>query len=85
MSQILMIGGVSVCPNNSGLYCLYDIHCVTGGERRYELTLWRNLQQANELGQLLSDIGISVTFIKSQPYFFKLKFSEHLRLLDTLH
>ncbi|MEN4667756.1 KilA-N domain-containing protein [Pantoea agglomerans] len=83
MNQLLVIDGVSVRQDNSGRYCLKDLHRAAGGERRHEPSLWRNLQQTDELVQLLSDTGIPVSVIKSQPYFFVSKFSEHLRLLDT--
>jgi hypothetical protein len=85
MNQLLVIDGVPVRQDNSGRYCLNDLHRAVGGERRHEPSLWRNLQQTNELVQLLSDTGIPVSLIKSQPHFFESKISEHLRLLDTVH
>lgn len=74
MNQLLVIDGVSVRQDNSGRYCLNDLNCAAGGERRHEPSLWRNLQQTNELVQLLSDTGIPVSVIKSQPYLFGLNF-----------
>lgn len=85
MNQLLVIDGVSVRQDNSGRYCLNDFHRAAGGERRHEPSLWRNLQQTSELVQLLSDTGIPVSVIKSQPHFFESKFSEHLRLLEIVH
>lgn len=64
MNQLLVIDGVSVRQDNSGRYCLNDLHRAAGGERRHEPSLWRNLQQTNELVQLLSDTGIPVSVIK---------------------
>lgn len=85
MNQFLMIDGVSVRQDNSVRYCLNDLHRAAGGDRRHEPLLWRNPQQTNELVQLLSATEIPVSVIKSQPYFFVSKFSEHLRLLITEH
>ncbi|WP_256849889.1 KilA-N domain-containing protein [Pantoea sp. Fr-CA_6] len=85
MNQLLVIDRVSVRHDKFGRYCLNDIHRAAGGERRHEPSLWRNLQQTSELIQLLSDTGIPVSVIQSQPHFFKSKFSEHLRLLETVH
>ena len=64
MNQFLVIDGVSVRQDNSGRYCLNDLHRAAGGERRHEPSLWRNLQQTNELVQILSDTGIPVSVIK---------------------
>lgn len=85
MNQLLVIDGVSVRQDNSGRYCLNDLHRAAGGERRHEPSLWRNLQQNNELFQLLIDTGIPVSVIKSHSHFFESKFSEQLSLLETLH
>lgn len=85
MNQLLVIDGVSVRQDNPGSYCLKDLHRTADGERRHEPSLWRNFQQTNELVQLLNDTGIPVSVIKSQPHFFESKFSEHLRLLETVH
>jgi len=85
MNQLLVIDGVSVRQDNSGRYCLTDLHRAAGGDRRHEPTLWRNFQQNNELVQLLSDTGIPVSVIKSHHHFFESKFSEQLSLLETLH
>lgn len=85
MNQLLVIDGVSVRQDNSGHYCLNDFHRAAGGERRHEPSLWRNLQQSNELFQLLSDIGFPVSVIKSHSHFFESKFSGQLSLLETLH
>lgn len=84
MNQILVIDGVSVRQDNSGHCYLNDLHRVAGGVRRHEPSLWRNLLQTHELVQLLSDTEIPVS-LKSEPYFSEAKFSEHLRLLDTVH
>lgn len=64
MNQLLVIDGVSVRQDNSGRYCLNNLHCAAGGVSRHEPSLWRNLQQTNELVQLLSDTGIPVSVIK---------------------
>lgn len=85
MNQLLVIDGVSVSHDKFGRYCLNDIQRATGGERRHEPSLWRNLLQTSELIQLLSDTGIPVSIIQSQPHFFGSKFPKHLRLLDTVH
>lgn len=64
MNQLMVIDGVTVRRDPEGRYCLNDLHRAAGGERRHEPTLWRNLQQTNELVQLLSDTGIPVSVIK---------------------
>ena len=85
MNHLFAIDGFSVRQDNSGRYYLNDLHRAAGGGRRHKLTLWLNLRQTNELVQLLSDTGIPVSVIQSQSHFFELKFSEHFRLLDTVH
>jgi len=83
MHQILVIDSVSVRQDNSGHFYLNDLHRVAGGVRRYEPSLWRNLQQTHELVQLLNDTEIPVS-LKSESYFSESKFSEHLCLLDIV-
>lgn len=64
MNSLMVIDGIEVRRDVQGRYCLNDLHRAAGGERRHEPSLWRNLQQTNELVQLLSDTGIPVSVIK---------------------
>ncbi len=85
MNQLLVIDGVSIRQDNSSRYCLNYLHRAACGEHRHEPSLWRNLRQTSQLVKLLIDTRIPVLVIQKQPHFFEAKFSEHLRLLHTVH
>ncbi len=57
MNQLLVIDGVSVRQDNSGRYCLNDLHRAAGGEERHKPRFWLGNQQTQELVQELTEGG----------------------------
>ncbi|HHH0628087.1 TPA: KilA-N domain-containing protein [Yersinia enterocolitica] len=58
MNQLLVIEGVSVRLDNSGRYCLNDLHRAAGGESRHRPSVWLQNIQTRELVQEISKAGI---------------------------
>lgn len=54
MSQLIVIDGVSVRRNQSGRYCLNDLHRAAGGAKRHQPSDWLSVNQPQELVQLLN-------------------------------
>ncbi|HDL7605309.1 kilA-N domain protein [Yersinia enterocolitica] len=58
MNQLLVIEGVSVRLDNSGRYCLNDLHRAAGSEERHKPKYWYAIQQTQELVRELTEGGI---------------------------
>ena len=54
MSQLIVIDGVSVRRDQSGRYCLNDLHRAAGGAKRHQPSDWLSVNQTQELVQLLN-------------------------------
>lgn len=68
MPKNIVIANVCIKQDNSGRYCLNDMHRASGGEKRHSPNYWLENQQTKELvgalAQELSDTGIPVSVVK---------------------
>lgn len=54
MNQLIAIDGFAVCQDNSGRYCLNDLHRAAGGKNRHRPKYWLAQVQTQELVQELT-------------------------------
>lgn len=68
MPTNIVIANTSIDQDESGRFCLNDLHRASGGERRHGPALWMENQQTKELvdalAQELSDTGFPVSVVK---------------------
>lgn len=69
-TQLLVIAGITIKPDEEGRYCLNDMHKAAGGERRHAPSLWLANKQTGDWIRALEaeNKGIPVVSSKRGRY-----------------